>query len=82
MRGIAADTTGSTPILTDKRGVPLALTPGFREDPDAMFLLGKDHTAVAQAERINQTARTWGGADFTKYEGGIYSSEWYWAKVL
>jgi L-ribulokinase len=82
VRGIAADTTGSTPVLTDKRGVPLALTPGFREDPDAMFLLWKDHTAVAQAERINQTARTWGGADFTQYEGGIYSSEWFWAKVL
>ncbi|WP_224364695.1 ribulokinase [Hyalangium versicolor] len=82
VRGIAADTTGSTPVLTDRRGVPLALTSGFKENPDAMFILWKDHTAVAQAERINQTARTWGGADFTKYEGGIYSSEWFWAKVL
>ncbi|EAU62472.1 ribulokinase [Stigmatella aurantiaca DW4/3-1] len=82
VRGIAADTTGSTPVLTDRHGVPLALTPGFRETPDAMFILWKDHTAVAQAERINHTARTWGGTDFTKYEGGIYSSEWFWAKVL
>ncbi|MDC0713721.1 ribulokinase [Stigmatella sp. ncwal1] len=82
VRGIAADTTGSTPVLTDRHGVPLALTPGFRENPDAMFILWKDHTAVAQAERINHTARTWGGTDFTKYEGGIYSSEWFWAKVL
>ncbi|WNG51888.1 ribulokinase [Archangium minus] len=82
VRGIAADTTGSTPVLTDRRGVPLALTSGFKEDPDAMFILWKDHTSVAQAERINQTARTWGGADFTRYEGGIYSSEWFWAKAL
>ena len=82
VRGIAADTTGSTPVLTDRHGVPLSLTPGFQENPDAMFILWKDHTSVAQAQRINRAARTWGGADFTKYEGGIYSSEWFWAKVL
>ncbi|QRO00688.1 ribulokinase [Archangium violaceum] len=82
VRGLAADTTGSTPVLTDRRGVPLSLTSGFRENPDAMFILWKDHTSVAEAERINQTARTWGGADFTRYEGGIYSSEWFWAKAL
>jgi L-ribulokinase len=82
IRGLAVDTTGSTPVLADGRGVPLALTPGFEEDPDAMFILWKDHTAVAEAERINQVARTWGGTDFTRYEGGVYSSEWFWAKVL
>jgi L-ribulokinase len=80
--GIGIDTTGSTPCAVDRAGTPLALTKGFEDDPDAMFVLWKDHTAVAEAERINQVARTWGGTDFTKYEGGVYSSEWFWSKIL
>jgi L-ribulokinase len=80
--GITVDTTGSTPVAVDREGVPLSLKDGFRDDPDAMFILWKDHTSVREAAEINQLARSWGGTDYTKFEGGVYSSEWFWAKLL
>ncbi|MDP2792392.1 MAG: ribulokinase [Rectinemataceae bacterium] len=82
VKGIAIDTTGSTPCAVDAAGTPLSLLPEFAQDPDAMFILWKDHSAVEEAAAINQTAKSWGSEDFTKYEGGIYSSEWFWAKAM
>ncbi|MDI6050458.1 ribulokinase [Flavobacterium sp. XS2P24] len=82
IRSICIDTTGSSPVPVTKDGIPLALTEGFEHNPNAMMVLWKDHTAINEANEINELAVNWGGENFTKYVGGIYSSEWFWAKIL
>ena len=81
VRGLSLDATASTVALLDEAGLPLALREEFRENPDAMFVLWKDHTAIAEADRINEVIARW-HTDYTAYTGGAYSCEWAWAKVL
>ncbi|SMD03810.1 ribulokinase [Pedobacter nyackensis] len=81
IKAIAVDTTGSSPVAVNQQGTPLALLPEFENNPNAMFVLWKDHTAVKEAMQINQYAAKY-DTNYLKYCGGIYSSEWFWAKLL
>jgi L-ribulokinase len=81
IKAIAVDTTGSTPVAVNESGIPLALTPGFESNPNAMFVLWKDHTGVKEAGEINEHATKF-DTNYLQYVGGIYSSEWFWAKLL
>ncbi|HEY8734440.1 MAG TPA: ribulokinase, partial [Puia sp.] len=81
IKAISVDTTGSSPVAVNKAGIPLALLPEFKENPNAMIVLWKDHTAVKEAEEINAHAAKF-ETNYLQFVGGIYSSEWFWAKLL
>lgn len=81
IKAISIDTTGSTPIAVDRTGTPLSLKPDLQENPNAMFVLWKDHTSVKEAAEINRTATAF-DTNYLQYVGGVYSSEWFWAKLL
>lgn len=77
---IGVDATGSTPLPVDEQGRALATLPRFESNPAAMAWLWKDHTATREAAALTDAAR----AEHPEYLakcGGVYSSEWYWAKL-
>lgn len=79
--GIGIDTTGSTPIPVNRDGTPLGLLPEFRDNLNALVWLWKDHTAHAEAAEITRLGTELRPHILAKC-GGIYSSEWFWSKIL
>lgn len=83
--GIGIDTTGSSPMPVDETGLPLAwdfpqVASDYSDDGlAAMCWLWKDHTSYAEAAEITSKA-----ADYPYLAkcGGVYSSEWFWSKIL
>lgn len=79
--GIGVDTTGSTPIPVDAYGQPMALNTKYAANPEAMAWLWKDHTSVAEAAEITETAKKIRPQYLAKC-GGIYSCEWFFSKIF
>jgi L-ribulokinase len=79
--GIGVDTTGSTPLPVDASGQPLVYQKKFAKNSAALAWLWKDHTGVAEAAEITALAKKM-RPQFLAKCGGIYSSEWFFSKVL
>lgn len=78
--GLGVDTTGSTPLPVDGKGRALAENPDFDRDLNAMAWLWKDHTSTSEARAITERAAA-EHPEYLKKCGGVYSSEWFWAKI-
>ena len=79
--GVGIDTTGSTPMPIDADGQAIADQAPFRDNPNTMAWLWKDHTSIAEAAELTSTA-TSQAPQYLEKCGGTYSSEWFWAKLL
>ena len=78
--GIGLDSTGSSPIPVDAQNRPLALSDRWRANLDAQCWLWKDHTGWREAARITELCAKLRPQYIAKC-GGVYSSEWFWAKL-
>lgn len=79
--GIGVDTTGSSPMPVDENGNALCFDDKFKNNPAAYVWLWKDHTSYNEAALITETAAKIRPQYLAKI-GGVYSSEWWWSKIL
>lgn len=79
--GIGVDTTGSSPMPVARDGRPISLSPGQKDNLDAMVWLWKDHSSHEEASRITERAAEI-RPHFLAKIGGTYSSEWFWSKIF
>ncbi len=78
--GIGIDSTGSSPIPVDDKNRPLALSERWKDNLAAQCWLWKDHTSWREAAKITQLCAKLRPQYIAKC-GGVYSSEWFWAKL-
>jgi L-ribulokinase len=78
--GIGVDSTGSSPIPVDDKNLALASSAKWKGDLNAQCWLWKDHTAWREAAKITELCARLRPQYIAKC-GGIYSSEWFWAKL-
>ena len=78
--GIGVDTTGSSPIPVDDRNQALASSAKWKDDLNAQCWLWKDHTSWREAAKITELSAKLRPQYIAKC-GGVYSSEWFWAKI-
>jgi len=64
-----------------KNGTPLGLLDAFKDNPNAMAWLWKDHTGYAEAAEITELAKK-ERPEYLAKCGGTYSSEWFFSKIL
>ena len=79
--GIGVAATASTPLPVDRQGKALAMTRRFERNPAAMAWLWKDHTAIAEADKITALAEKH-RPHYLAACGGAYGSEWFFSKIL
>ena len=81
VKAISIDSTGSSPCLADANMRPLSLYPEFSDNPDAMFVLWKDHTSEKEAARIVDLCTSGEFPNYICHTGNTYSAENFWCKA-